>query len=303
MIVYCVPSEGVFGGIKVAYQLVDALGRAGACAAIATPDGRASTWFRSMAPVLQRDAALAALGADDLVVFSLPHDYEALRATGLPLAFHCQGTDPMIDPIISDPDVLVLTCWQQAAEYVRRVGGREPIDVGIAVADAFHHRGEEKDPRAALCMPRRGREIAARLADAEPRLSLVEMDGLDESEVAALMRRAGVYLATSEGEWFGLPALEAMAAGCLVFSVPTVGGGEYLHDGVTCHVGPVDYLEEQIIGLFDPARAEQWRAMRHAAMACAHEYRLEAQTPRVRALLERLGPCAYRPVATGVPVG
>ncbi|MEY4226015.1 MAG: hypothetical protein RL190_772 [Actinomycetota bacterium] len=298
MILYCVPSTGIHGGIKVAYQFVDLLGRAGACAAVATPDGRASGWFRSLAPVVRRDAALARLADDDIVMFSLPHDYDELRASGRRLVFHCQGTDPLIDPILRDPDVLVLTCWEEAATYVRAVAGREPVEVGIAVADAFHYRGEEKDALATLAMPRRGREIARGLAASEPRLALVEVDGLDECEVAALMRRAGVYLATAEDEWFGLPALEAMAAGCLVFSVPVRGGMEYLVDGVTCHVGSIGHLEQQIARLLDPAWADHWRAMRHAAMARALGYRLDAQLPRVRALVERLGPPARRPLRT-----
>jgi glycosyltransferase involved in cell wall biosynthesis len=146
-------------------------------------------------------------------------------------------------------------------------------------------------------MPRRGRAIAERLAAAEPRLALAELDGLDEHEVAALMRRAGVYLATAEDEWFGLPALEAMAAGCLVFSVPVRGGMEYLEDGVTACVGPVEHLEQQIGRLLDPDLADHWRAMRHAAMARALDYRLDAQLPRVRALAEHLGPAACRPLA------
>jgi len=76
------------------------------------------------------------------------------------------------------------------------------------------------------------------------------------------------------------------------------GGMEYLEDGVTCHVGPVEHLEERLARLLDPSWAEHWRAMRHAAMARALDYRLDAQLPRVRALAERLGPAACRPLRT-----
>lgn len=283
MIAYCVPNEGIFGGIKAAYQFVDLLQEAGAAACIATPDGRASTWFRSSAPVLDRRTALARA---DAVAFSLPHDHAELRRCGLPLVFHCQGTDPLIDPILRDPDVTVLVGWRQSADYAH-AAGRDPVDVGIAVAPQFHHRGELKDPRVALFMPRRGRTIAERLAAACPDLRLVSVDRADETEVALMMRRAGVYLATAEGEWFGLPALEAMAAGCLVFSVPTVGG-EYLEDGVNCVTGDVGHLERELASLLDPARADHWRALRHAAVATGLRYRRAAQAERVAAWVDGL---------------
>ena len=287
MIVYCVPSEGVYGGIKVAYRFVDALQASGVAACIATPDGRASQWFRSQAPVLSRLEALGRLGADDIVMFSLPHDYLELRRTGSRLVFHCQGTDPLIDPILRDLDVTVLTCWQQAAEYVRDVAGREPIEVGIDIPEQFFHRGEAKDPHVALYMPRRGREAALALGRACRELEPVAIDGLDETEVALMMRRASIYLATAEDEWFGLPALEAMAAGCLVYSLPVRGGIEYLEDGVNCFVGDLTYLEDAIGRALHPEQADRHQAMRSAAIATALQYRSALQAPKVAVFAER----------------
>ena len=168
MIAYVVPSAGIFGGIKVAYQFVDLLQDQGVATCIATPDGKASGWFRSRAPVVSRAWALDRLGDDDALMFSLPHDHAELKRTALPLFFHCQGTDPLIDPVLRDPDVAVLTCWQQAQDYAHATSGREAIDVGISISPAFHHRGELKDPHVATYMPRRGREVAERLAP-EPR--------------------------------------------------------------------------------------------------------------------------------------
>lgn len=295
MIVYAVPNQGIHGGIKVAYRFVDALQEQGVAACIATPDGYASTWFRSSAPVLPRSEALARMCDGDAIMFSLPHDHAELRRHGRPLYFHCQGTDPLIDPVLRDPDVTVLTCWQQATDYVRDVAGREAQEVGISIAPAFHHRGEPKDPRVAVHMPRRGRAIAERLVAACPQLQLVPIDGLDETEVALMMRRAGVYLATAEGEWFGLPALEAMAAGCIVFSVPALGGMEYLEDGVNCVVGSVAHLERELATLLDPARADHWNAMRNAAVATGLRYRQSAQAARVAAFAQNLPTAARSP--------
>lgn len=301
MIAYVVPSAGIFGGIKVAYQFVDLLQEQGVAACIATPDGKASGWFRSRAPVVSRAWALEHLGDGDALMFSLPHDHAELRRAGLPLLFHCQGTDPLIDPVLSDVDVTVLTCWQQAQDYALDVSGRPSIDVGISIAPAFHHRGELKDPHVAVYMPRRGREIAEQLGDACPDLHLVAIDGSDEADVAQMMRRAGVYLATAQGEWFGLPALEAMAAGCLVFSVPVIGGMEFLEDGVNCVVGDVDHLERELATLFDPARAAHWQSLRHAAIATGLRYRREAQAGKVAAFAATLPEAMRRPL--GQPHG
>jgi glycosyltransferase involved in cell wall biosynthesis len=296
MIVYAVPSAGIFGSIKVAHQFVDLLQAEGVAACIATPDGKASGWFRSQAPVVARDWALDHLGDGDAIMFSLPHDHAELRRSGLPLFFHCQGTDPLIDPVLRDENVAVLTCWQQAYDYVLAAGGRAPTDVGISIAPAFHHRGELKDPHVATHMPRRGREIAEQLAEACPDLHLVPIDGSDEAEVAQMMRRAGVYLATAEGEWFGLPALEAMAAGCVVFSVPVLGGMEFLEDGINCVVGDVEHLERELATLFAPARAAHWQSLRHAAIATGLRYRREAQAVKVAAFAATLPERMRRPL-------
>jgi hypothetical protein len=295
MIVYCVPNAGIHGGVKVAYRFVDALQAAGVAACIATPDGRASQWFRAGAPVLSRADALARMGPDDILMFSLPHDYAELRRGGQRLIFHCQGTDPLIDPIIRDPDVTVLTCWQQAAAYVRETARRESLDVGIDIPQQFQHRGEPKDPHVALHMPGRGLDEARALGRACSELELSTLGGLDETEVALAMRRASVYLATAEGEWFGLPALEAMAAGCLVYSLPTVGGAEYLDDGVNCFVGDLPHLEAAIGRVLQPGHAEEHAAMRSAAIATALGYRSAVQAPKVAAFAATLDEAARQP--------
>ena len=273
MIVYAVPNGGIHGGIKVAYQTVDALCALGVSACIATPDGLASQWFRSNAPVLSRAEALAQMSEDDLLVFSLPHDYSELRATGHQLVFHCQGTDPLIDPVIRDERVEVLTCWQQAAEYVEQRAGRESTDVGIQIADDFYHRGEEKDALAVAFMPRRGKEIALHIAGANPALRAQPIDGLSETQVAMRLRRSSAFIASSVGEGFGLPALEAMAAGCVVLSVPVVGGEEFLSDGENCFYGDTETLCRAASLLIDPAAAPRLAKIRYAAIATALSYR------------------------------
>jgi glycosyltransferase involved in cell wall biosynthesis len=57
-----------------------------------------------------------------------------------------------------------------------------------------------------------------------------EISGKTESEVAALLGESRVFLSLSRLEGFGLTALEAMAAGCVVAGFIGIGGREYAND-------------------------------------------------------------------------
>jgi len=272
MNVYFLPGAGIYGGIKVGFQFADALAAAGVKVVMALPDGQAPQWFRSTAPVVDRAAALASLRPDDVAIFSLPQDHAELKATPARLVFHCQGTAPEIDPVLADPAVTVLTCWEQAAAHAR-ARGRRPVDVGIAVSDCFFYDGTPKHRDEVSFMPRRGASIARDVALSAPWLSFTPIDGLHEDEAAAIMKRSRFHLATSVGEWFGLPALEAMAAGCIVLSVPVLGGREYLRDGVTCLTGEPGELPDMMRRMARPEAARLGDRLRTAAMAVACGYR------------------------------
>jgi glycosyltransferase involved in cell wall biosynthesis len=103
--------------------------------------------------------------------------------------------------------------------------------------------------------------------------------------VRRLLQRAGIFLATSVGEEFGLPALEAMAAGCVVVSVPVKGGLEFLRDGENCVVAEPARLAEALLAIAAPARASRRALLRHRAVATAARYRSSRQRERLRSLL------------------
>ena len=215
----------------MAYQFVDALLSLGIPARIASPDGRAETWFDSQAPVVDRAEAIADTQSGPWV-FSHPSDFAPLRELKEGLVFHCLGTDHLIDAFVSDPHLVVLTCWDQAFDYCLGHGAN-PIDVGIGISDCFFYRGDAKASGSVAWMPRRGMDVANQALE-EARLlgsgHSRPIDGAHERQVAATLRESSVFIATAEGEYFGLPALEALAAGCIVLSVPVVGGLSYLED-------------------------------------------------------------------------
>jgi hypothetical protein len=278
---YFLPGAGIFGGIKVGFQFADALSAAGVKIVMALPGGEAPQWFRSTAPVMDRAAALSALKPGDTAFFSLPDDHAELKSTPARLIFHCQGTAPEIEPILTDRDVTVLTCWSQAEQFARE-RGREPISVGIGISDCFFYDGTPKLADRIAFMPRRGAAMAKDLALSQPWLDLRPIDGLHEDAAAAIMKSSRFYLATSVGEWFGLPALEAMAAGCLVLSVPVLGGREYLLHEENCLVGPPHALPGLMTGLAGTGAAMERDRLRAGALAAASRYRISFHQARVR---------------------
>ncbi len=284
MIYYFLPGSARAGGVKVACQFISMLIKLGARAVMVLPEGIAPQWFASNVPVVSEEQASANIGPQDWIMITWPPDHQRLQQWPGRMVNHCQGTDPLMDPIFADTRIPILTCWAQAAEYVRGKFGRPTIDVGISISPCFYYDGTIKSERRVAYMPRRGAEIAETCIESCQGLDFRYIDGLDETEVASRLKQAGVYLATSVGEQFGLPALEAMAAGCVVISVPVKGGTEYLRDGENCLMVTADSMAERLRWVMAPERAQlRWR-LRRNAVATAVEYRMSKQLRKLAAL-------------------
>ncbi len=282
---YFLPGTGIFGGIKVGFQFTGLLSELGVPFVVATPDGRAATWFSSAVPVISQADAFERITNDDVIVFSLPQDYAVLKATGARLVFHCQGTDPRIDPILSDESVVLLSCWEQAARYMREQAGRVSIEVGLSISRAFFYDGRPKWPDDVAYMSRRGAATAEAAMSRCAGLRFNAIERASEEATAAAMMRCGYFLATASSEWFGLPALEAMAAGCVVVSVAVLGGVEYLVDGTTGIIADPGDVPEALAALASPHGASRRARLRDAGHATAHRYARHRQLSRLRALL------------------
>lgn len=285
MIVYFLPSAGRFGGIKVGFQFAETLRSLGVPVVVATPTGDAPQWFRCAVPVVDRRKVMTSLTPDDVAIFSLPHDHEQLSATEARLVLHCQGTSPLLSEVVRDQRVTMLACWQQAHEWLERESGRTPIDVGIAISDCFRPDSSNRRAGRIAHMPRRGRANLVEEAASARGLELIAIDGDDEEVVAAKMRSAEVFVALAEDEWFGLPALEAMASGCVVLSVPVIGGMEYLVDGRNAIVRPVEQLMADLPSLMARERATERAALSTAALTTSTQFRRSVQGRRLRSAL------------------
>jgi glycosyltransferase involved in cell wall biosynthesis len=58
--------------------------------------------------------------------------------------------------------------------------------------------------------------------------SLAPIDGMSETEVAAVLRESSIFLSSCEDEGFGLPPLEAALCGCLVVGYTGCAADEYM---------------------------------------------------------------------------
>jgi len=287
---YVLPGTTIHGGIKVGFQFCELLAQLGVRIVAATPDGTAPDWFTNSVAVVPFERVTAEVTSTDTIFFSYPHDHARLRDLPARLVFHCQGTDPLIEPVIADPDVGLLSCWPQAHRFMLDRTGRDPVDVGISVSDCFFYQGEPKRDDVVAFMPRRGAPIAANCQRRTADLAYLAIDGQIEPDCAQSMKRAGWYLATSVGEWFGLPSLEAMAAGCLVASVPVVGGMDFLVPDGNCLLCEPDDLPEQLERLSRPDFRDERTRLRQRGLETAQAYRRSVHRRKLaRSLRGRLG--------------
>jgi hypothetical protein len=284
MIYYFLPGTGIFGGIKMGYQLVDSLNALGVPACVASPEGEAAQWFSSQAPVVDRAEVMAQWVSSDTAIFSHPDDYLELRQHCDRLIFHCQGTDPTIDSFVSDATLTTIACWRQAHEYLS-ARGATPFTVGLGIPSAFFYSGEPKQINSLSFMPRRGGDFIERTLEGLEGWNTSPVDAVHELKVAEQLKRSSHFLASSPGEWFGLPALEALAAGCVVLSPEVLGGSEYLHHTETALVGDWPDLREFLSTKRLSPQEEAELSQRGVAMA--HTYSMGSHRIAVARAIEQ----------------
>jgi glycosyltransferase involved in cell wall biosynthesis len=143
---------------------------------------------------------------------------------------------------------------------------RKRLDVLFAAFAEAHRRHPELVlvQQGARLLPHH-RNLIAELGLGE---ALVQPPHLSRGALAALYQRAELVLLTSEREGFGLPILEALAAGASVVASDILAFREVAGDAVTfCPVGDVSAWAETITRLLEQPDLRPAAAVRKATAA------------------------------------
>jgi glycosyltransferase involved in cell wall biosynthesis len=234
---YPVPS----GGIRVIYRHVDLLNEAGVPAAVLHhADGFSCGWFEhSTRTVGAPSTRLSA--ADTLVVPEVYAPFFDRIPSGPRLVAFNQNAYLTFEhtgaagPGLYRRFEAAMTVSEDSAEYLRfAFPGLRAEAVPNGVDPAVFHPAEGTPRRLLALMPRKRPEEAAeilRLLGARlDAWEVAPIEGASESEAAAALRSAPIFLALGRREGFGMPAAEAMASGCFVVGFSGFGG-RALFDG------------------------------------------------------------------------
>lgn len=179
-----------------------------------------------------------------------------------------------------------LTVSEYSRRHLCEVSRFETVDVVPPGVDLELFRpAVARHPRVAF-MPRKWPGLAETLRRrAGAAVEWLAIDGRSEAETAAVLASSAVFLNLGRGEGFGLPALEAMAAGCLMCGFAGQGTTDFAtpDNGFWAGEGDVDgcarALEAALAALAE-GRADRWIA---AGIATAGRYALPVFEERMAA--------------------
>jgi hypothetical protein len=225
------------GGIRTLYRHVDMLGDAGWNAAVLHHrDGFACRWFEHSTRTV--GAPSARLSPDDVLV--VPEIYGPfLDRLPREVRLVCLNQNayltfehlPPARTLPYDAFEAVVTVSPDSAEYLRfAFPGLEVRVLDYAIDPTVFQPSQTLPPKRITMMPRKRRGDAAHvlrlLGDRLRGWEIVTIEDATELETAALLRSSPIFLAFGRREGFGLPAAEAMAAGCYVIGFSGFGGRE-----------------------------------------------------------------------------
>ena len=265
MIYYvCRDDNAPSGGRRVLYRHVDILNEAGIPASILhmNPNFRL-TWFQNetavanfqdavitpddylvfpetFGPDIMRFASIMRfVGQANIVIFNQNAHYthSGYRGDEQKTAYHLGNLKGVM--VVSDHN-------KELLEYTFPFLTVDRVIVGIDT-DLFTY---SPDKEKLICyMPRRGAQDIAQVIHtlkwrgALEGWQVVAIDGLSHEGVAAVMKRAAIFLASGSQEGCPMPPLEAAACGCVVIGYDGYGGRDYWKYLRPRYVNPGDILE------------------------------------------------------------
>jgi glycosyltransferase involved in cell wall biosynthesis len=234
-----------------------------AFACLLTSDGPVPAWRKAMART-----QLTGLQRAALVFYSTEQVRQRIEAAGLlstdrlvhapygvaPEFFSDRGEDELPPGTLPSRPFLL---------HVGSNMARKRIDVLFRVFAAVRKRYPE------LILMQQGAQLLpeqrALVTELGIHDSIVQPPFLSRAALSALYRRAELVLLTSEREGFGLPLLEALAAGAPVVASDIEPFREVAADAVTyCPVGDVDSWSKAVLSLLEHPELRPSRARRKA---------------------------------------
>ena len=282
------------GGTKILYRIVEELESAGYPARVwHGTSGLTYSSFESTAKV-RYGLTLDLHPGDVLVMHEVGGPHWSFLAGASPVVMLCQGWSFVFQDIAVDdrlnagyPGWPRVTDVLATSRYVERTvramsGPGLPVHrVPVVVEPATFQPGPKR--RTVAFMPRRRRlEITAALQILRRRGQLAgwtfePIDGLTERQVGRRLGEAAIFVSGAEREGFGLPAAEAMAAGCYVVGFTGDGGAEFMDPSVCTVVHDSDVLSladgiAAAADLFDNDRASYDATVRGAEVRIVETY-------------------------------
>jgi glycosyltransferase involved in cell wall biosynthesis len=197
------------------------------------------TWFDHQVDVINRENLESVCKENDTLLFSWPPDAEFILS--LPAKrkiVHMQGANTQgdIDLMTHADSFEFISHGLHMSQQLLKHNIIAPY-VPSGIPDIFRYQKEDKISGSIAYMPRKGGDVIERLMEKLPAATqLLPIIEEPEAGVAAILKRADIFLAISANEALGLPPLEAMAANCCVVGYPGDGGFEFMRHGETAHV-------------------------------------------------------------------
>jgi glycosyltransferase involved in cell wall biosynthesis len=292
----CPDHDAPSGGIRGIYAAVDHLTAAGHEAwVVHERRGFRCSWFESTTPIMCADDVDAVAGRDLLVIPEVYgpriahigpgvakvvfnrnayNTFNGYPVPAAPGASAYEHPDVVGAVCVSDDNVAYLEYAFPSLRVERIVN---PVDPAL-----FHP--EPKLP-VVTYMPRKNARDAAQVINllsargALRDIEVLPLEGLPQQGVAAVQRRALLFMCFGHPEGWGRPPAEAMACGTVVVGYHGLGGREFVDPGhaVAIEAGDVVAFARAVEELLD-----RWREDPHAlsAMAAAGARRIaERYTP------------------------
>ena len=282
------PAQEITGGIKMAFRHAEALRESGFEALIATQDSRPPGWFETTVPVVglaaverQRDVLAFPENNHELLTqfASWPNRKVVFCQNQILVCLGLGGQQDYAEFGVSD----IICCSEMAAYFCRRRFPKLAVHVVPNYVDPGRFQCPNRKKLRIAFMPRKRPLELACIHDLfrsdNPQFRGVpwhRIEGLPESEVAAVLRESAVFLSLCRFEACALSLLEAMASGCVVAGFTGIGSREYTTEKNGFWAAEDDCIEcvdqlKRAVELVS-AGGSAYREMCEAAVLTARQY-------------------------------